>query len=483
MSQRHVASSPTLKGGLVESARVAFSFRNARARFGQPRTEVVPWLTLWFRNTYLWDEKREELLQLTVDAQTGSRCDPSHLGACWVEPGGGQGRRDLLERAYQLSRRHLQRAIAPRLNALQQEAERHLAVELARLERYYEQLLADLSRRNAPEKRQRTEQDRESRRHDLEQKFRLRVQAQLYAAELIDLRRFLVPVELKAGPAERRLELSYNCALHAFDPLACDHCLERTTQVWLCEHGHLSCPACSSDCVRCRSSRCACCEGDDLQSLCPDCLKVTAAQVPETAPAPAPVKKAPPPRPEPPRPVLKPLFAPFRHVGGLEERLVEPETLLSQNRLKECKAALEDLLACVPPSLEGLRQRLTEVLACFKKPWLERVRSELAGLKPAQAPKPTPVRAKAGSALPRVQEILRRTPGAHPEWVQQMLEISNRTASCFCEGVRPEVWAACLVYRSTRMTQAQAAGLYGVSTAQVSQHYRKVFDPARKPAG
>ncbi len=124
-------------------------------------------------------------------------------------------------------------------------------------------------------KRLQAEADWAARRAEMQDKFRLRVRAELACLEVVDLPRILMPARLVAGKSVRELVLSYNLLTREFDPLACEGCLGSTHVVWLCESGHLSCAKCHSTCLGCDRPVCRVCQSEDCARCravrCPAC--------------------------------------------------------------------------------------------------------------------------------------------------------------------------------------------------------------------
>jgi len=283
---RHLVTAASHRKGLADLARRTFGFRNARLELGEGLASVVPWATFHFRVTFLWDEKREDLVSIPVDLHTGGRVSLASLEKAWLDPGGLPGAdRGGLSAGLDFARRHLRGELAPRIQAMQNQARNHLEVEEARLASYYGGLMEDLARRlgsASPQrragleaKRLQAEADWAARRAEMQDKFRLRVRAELACLEVVDLPRILMPARLVAGKSVRELVLSYNLLTREFDPLACEGCLGSTHVVWLCESGHLSCAKCHSTCLGCDRPLCRVCSTEGCARCgagrCPGC--------------------------------------------------------------------------------------------------------------------------------------------------------------------------------------------------------------------
>ena len=288
---RHLVAGTSRRQGLAELARRTFGFRNARVELGEGLPSVVPWAIFHFHVTFLWDEKREDLVSIPVDLHTGARAPLASLEKAWLDQGGLPGAdRSNLPAGLEFARRHLRLELAPRIQALRAQAKSHLEVEEARLSSYYGGLLEDLGKRlrsasserraGLEAKRVQAEADWEARRAEMQDKFRLRVRAELACLEVVDLPRVLMPARLLVGKSAHERVLSYNLLTREFDPLACQVCLGATHVVWGCESGHVACARCHSACIACGRLVCRACPGQDCARcgarLCPECQACSA---------------------------------------------------------------------------------------------------------------------------------------------------------------------------------------------------------------
>jgi len=286
VSVRHVPGARGNRSGLEAAALKQFAFRNARAQFEPARPAAIPWAVFHYRVSYVWDEKREDLVRVGVDLHSGAVVDPVRLSAVYLEDGGLPGAdRGGLRRALDRSRHGLEQAVRPRVDAFTRQAARYHEVERTRLDRYFQELLTDLDRRErgAPperlaalrEKRAQVELDRDTRRRELDEKFRVRVAARLSCLEVVDVPRLLLPLALRTKHASRDLLLSHSFLTHQLDPLLCEGCGAAGFDVYLCCEGHLACPACFADCGACRRSTCRACAPPSCarcqHPVCPRC--------------------------------------------------------------------------------------------------------------------------------------------------------------------------------------------------------------------
>ena len=271
VSVRHLGGGRASHRSLEAEIGRAFGFRNARVALEPARSAAVPWVIFHFRLTCAWDEKREELLTVGVDLHTGGIVEARALEHAFLEPGPlPDAERGGLERAYDVACRELSRLVVPRVAAFTRESLRHREIEEARLEEYYQQILEDVAGRLAGAsaeravglraKREQAEAERETRRRDLEEKFRVKCSARLVCMELVDIPRVVVPARLETRSTCRRVRLSYNQFTHDFDRIPCDGCERPSLHFYLCGEGHLACPQCNRECPRCRTMACRACD-------------------------------------------------------------------------------------------------------------------------------------------------------------------------------------------------------------------------------
>ncbi len=472
---RHLPTPRNRKGDLPALARKAFAFRNADLQVESCTSEVTPWLFFHFRVVYQWDERRVELRTVGVDSLNGQCLEAGCLDRVWLEPGPASGRRDGVQASYEQAKQHLTRLIAPRLQSLQREASRYQEAERSRLERYYAEILADLSRRpGSDDKRQRFEQERSVRRQELEDKVRLRVSAELVQVELVDLPREHLRVCLKQRKLERPLTLSYNPARHDFDPVNCLSCHKPARSIWLCEQGHLLCDSCYGTCRDCRAPQCSCCLGQPRGPLCQSCQQ--AAPPPPAPPAPIPSKTtaASQRRSAPQKPVFSRIFADLTQRYTDLSRLLEPlEQPLQSNDFGRCEKLLREFQRELDPvAAAPVRDRVKACLDAFKAGRGDKILEKLRGLEPAATPLPRPQPRDLKwlmepLALYFQAEDLKRLEG----YVQKQLHELGEDLGWSWKWL-----AVALVYLNSSMTQKNVARVYRVSVNDVGRCARDIKD-------
>lgn len=530
---RHLVTGPTRRSGLDELARRTFGFRNARLQVREGHPATIPWVTFHFHVTFLWDEKREDLVSVAVDLQNGTRPPLERLARAWLDPGGLPGAdRTGLERGLAMARRHLEQQLAPRLKSLQEQVTRHAGTEEERLSSYYGRLVQDLDKRlrsAAPSrvaglqaKRSQAEAEWTARRAENLEKYRLRVRARLSCLEMIDLPRILLPATLTAGKAQRELVLSYSLLTHDFDPLACESCLGATRVVWLCDSGHLVCPTCYPSCPACGRASCHACPGGTCSTCgarrCNHCDKCActmkrsgehqaagqgsaharpgngrsaASAVGSEGNGGAPPASAAGNEKSPSasplallhgRTLVGELFADLLPwFQDLAQRLEPILELVDAQKYKPAASLVDDFEWKVPEEPEKhkvLKERLQRVASCLRSSSPAEVHARLRKLHthlPKVAPpraRPTEIQPRANQAIQAVRKRLSEMK-APPEYVEQVVQLLELKAGVIAQSSSdPAGFAAAACYLVSSNTQAQAGRWFGVSASVVSQRCR-----------
>ena len=310
------------KRGLADLAVKELAFPNARLSQAPRAAEaraLYHYLQVNFTAALITDEKREQLISVWLDAQSGAAVeDPawaSHVpleDACrqpdlpvaslaWLPEHAltsPQALAGLIERAAQAAVVPLADAIA----RLQSRAARHLELDRVRLEQYYDEMEADLagrlqrstddSRRAALDARlEAVRADRAAKLADVVAKYRLRLDLEPINVAVIAQPKIQLAVEIKNRHASVERTVVWDPLRHLLQPLLCDVCLRPGTKLMLCAGGHLVCadPACRApqctDCTRfyCRKcaaelTACVVCDRPvcrHSQVLCPECGRGT----------------------------------------------------------------------------------------------------------------------------------------------------------------------------------------------------------------
>ncbi len=291
------------KRGLLALARQTLAFPNARLSEAEHKGETAAlcnYARFNFKAALITDEKRERLVSVVMDAQSGfavpelahieqlarleEKAAFGHLLSApvrWLpahQPLSQPVLEGLLERA---TRAALDELAAP-LETLRHRAARYLELDRARLTGYYDDIARDLQRRTerASDDARRTsleaklaaaQAEREAKLADVEAKYRLRVELELVNLQVIVQPKILLPVRI--GNRTTRIERTvvWDPLLHRIEPLACDVCGRPATRLLLCSGGHLAHGDCllPEQCVDCKRVYCRLCA--DQMSRCVVC--------------------------------------------------------------------------------------------------------------------------------------------------------------------------------------------------------------------
>lgn len=495
---RHSPEARLTRPGVEQLLRETLAFRNARLDLGRPQRTCLPWALFHFRVTAVYDEKRELLATVGLDLQSGARLPAGVLKKVWLEEGPGPEPAPLegLTLAYERARAALPQELEGPARAFSREAERQLSVELARLEDYYREVLADLERRLAgasaerrpslAAKLEQTRKDRQLRRTDLEQKLRLRWTARLACLELVAVPRMVVPAQLTCKGASRTLLLSYNFLTHQPDPVLCQVCHRQEKVWWLCREGHLACPSCHQECSGCRKVRCPLCPsrtcagcGEPGCPCRPRCERCAAepAPPPPAPVAPAQVAAGPTPvaaAPEPSREglVIRAFASHLRVYRDLREELLSPDRLVARGQTREAGQQLQALARDVRADCGTLRQELREAGKALVSLWPQKALAHLERLAEQNVAVVSPFEQQVRQVLAEEEEST----------VEETLMLYERCRLLHKQGQRPEGWLAACFYLASfnsaagAVGQASAGEVFGVSGATVSQRARAIQD-------
>ena len=273
--------------GLLDLARQTLAFPNARLFDASGEGEsaaLCHYVRFNFKAALITDEKRECLVSVVMDVQTGvtvpelahieqlARLDEeSALGLLvnapvrWL-PGHQPLSQPVLEGLLERATHAALTELGAPLDTLRRRAARHLELDRARLTEYYDDIAHDLQRRiqrsssdgrhTALEgKLAATQAEREDKLADVEAKYRLRVELELINLQVIAQPKILVPVRIENRSARVERPVVWDPLLHRIEPLACDVCGRSATRLTLCSGGHLAHEDClspeqCSDCTR-----------------------------------------------------------------------------------------------------------------------------------------------------------------------------------------------------------------------------------------
>ena len=282
------------KRGLVDLARKRFGLPNARVDFvpkTQECSELHHYLQFNFKATILSEEKQEDAVSVTMDVQSGyAVAERAHLDLLalveaearfdgfplapprWTrhgEPLAAETLQKLLVRAEAAARTSL----APRLAALATRMEHHLALDLARINQYYDELAADLRRRQGrvdqidavrrqefDDKLAMIEAERRTKTADVSARYGLRIELELINTLLITQPKVTIAVNISNRTTTIQRTVIWDPLMHRLEALVCDVCGQPSDSLQLCSGGHLAHDAClAPQCVDCKRIFCRRC--------------------------------------------------------------------------------------------------------------------------------------------------------------------------------------------------------------------------------
>jgi hypothetical protein len=287
---------------LYDAVDKALSFPNAKlfpdARSSE-RWRLHHYAVFAFRISLIADEKREMILPMWMNVQGGHPVDGGGIervagfdaGPLWDrlepaavrwmdsptgDPVSEEVLRSLLERA----RKSAGEILGDTLKSQQVRLGRLLELDRARLQQYYDDLVADLDRRIGraePDrrviltaKRDTVETERAAKLRDVEQKYALRIELDLAAMALVAQPKMELDIEIRRRAETIRRTAVWDPLLHQVEPLVCDVCGRPGTALLLCEHGHLAHTECMApQCIDCKRAYCGRCA--DQISICSVC--------------------------------------------------------------------------------------------------------------------------------------------------------------------------------------------------------------------
>ena len=368
------------KQGLPDLVRKQFVLPNARvdtAPKAFPQAELHHYLLFNFKVALVSEEKQEELATVVMDVQAGCAVrdpalltrlevldtEPGHEGldaaaSRWGESGlplGAETFAALLPRAEAALRQDL----LPQLAILAARAERHLALDQARIEAYYGELATDLARRRTRagvdeaqlqslgQKLAALDAERAAKLADMRARYGVRAEAALANLLLVAQPKITLPIIISNRTTTISRTAIWDPLLHRLEPLVCDACGQPGEGLHLCHGGHLAHAGClSPQCVDCKRVFCHLC-ADQVTTCavcrrpvcrpslirCPICGRGTCradqglchaadgqpVELPKPVapvPAPAPAGKQPPAKPPPAAQITPPSKAPRPLAAG-----------------------------------------------------------------------------------------------------------------------------------------------------------------------
>ncbi len=282
------------KRGLFELAHEMFTFPNAylsKTKLGSVAARLCHYVRFNFKAALITDEKRERLVSIVMDAQSGlpvpglleeeglirleDRPAFEHLAPApvrWLPGHQDALSPPVLEGLLERANRAAVDGLAEALKSLRRRAARHLDLDRARLTEYYDGIMRDLEQRierttsdarraSLEDKLVAARAEREAKLDDVEAKYRLRVELELINLQVIVQPKVILPVHVEDREVTVDRVVVWDPLLHRVEPWACDVCGRSATRLMLCSGGHLVHEDCllPTQCVDCKRVYCRQC--------------------------------------------------------------------------------------------------------------------------------------------------------------------------------------------------------------------------------
>ena len=268
-----------------------FGFANGVARLRAVTEASVWYLVVHLKAIAVSEEKRETLLTLAFNCQTGAEVDEiaplleSRLAGGSSAAAGGEippSYEGLLRRIAARARR----AAPPLFTDFEKSLTRRLMRDLQRLTDYYTDIAAELEKKiarkqQAGEPAEREQAKLEATRQEMARKlanqrerYAMSIRLEPIAALQARMKVPLLELTLWRRKRSRETSWAYNPLLKRIERPACEACFEPIRQIWLCDDRvHLLCSGCAV-CPTCRKETCRLCHPRG----CPRCPAATAAR-------------------------------------------------------------------------------------------------------------------------------------------------------------------------------------------------------------
>jgi hypothetical protein len=222
-----------------------------------------PQIVFWFQAAFVSDQKEQIILPVAIDLHHGREVrhadellNPARL-AEHPSPPLPPARTSSLTRGYRLARSQILRSVTALANNRGRELTERCDIQIARLERYYADLRAELNEqkrraRNADEATARhaermvaLEREQQVRAAELRKKSILHVDLRLLQLLRIEQPKLLVQIVLAAEDhAAGRLEVVWDPLLESVEAISCPLCSKPSYDFTLSRSGQVGCEAC-----------------------------------------------------------------------------------------------------------------------------------------------------------------------------------------------------------------------------------------------
>lgn len=379
------------KRGLAELAQKQVALPNARLDPAPKALEEAQqhhYLLCNFKVTFVSEEKQEELVAVVMDVQAGHAVRDAtvlqHLEVMNPEPtfammpiaqprwpgaGAGDGSElapATLQALLPRAERALRQQLADQVTALTARMARHLTLDLARINDYYDEMAADLQQRqrrhgNDDDERQQSFADklamlaaeRSAKLQDARSRYGVRVEMELVNVLLVAQPKIVLPMVISNRTATITRTVIWDPLVHRLEPFVCEVCGEPGEGLYLCTGGHLAHATClAPQCIDCKRAFCQLCAAQVTECVvchrpvcapslvkCPTCKRGTCREhqqlchaadgQPATLPAPAaPTTPKPPPVAPPPAqspPTKPPTQSTSKSTSGAAKARAKPK--------------------------------------------------------------------------------------------------------------------------------------------------------------
>jgi len=262
-----------------------FTFANSK-KLGRllTRRMIGSYLLINFRVSIISDEKKEKIVTTITDEH--SLRTPMEL----IDPFLGLRsyyreekpemvmEKQPLEKVYEKAKRAAIKALDEDIKDLEASNLRRLKRDIGRIWNYYGELKKEL-RKKAMRRPFSEEKDKltskieainmefEKKRHDLIDKYALKVSLKPINACRIYLPKMIIEYEVQRKTLKKKMNFIWNPLLRNIEPLVCEACLEDIYTIYLCNELHLIGPKCYSKCSKCGKKICKKC----FPERCPNC--------------------------------------------------------------------------------------------------------------------------------------------------------------------------------------------------------------------
>jgi hypothetical protein len=238
---------------------------NTRLDIERVRPLHFPQAVFWLRAAFVSDQKEEEVVPVALDLHYGRQVrhlevllDHARLSETPSTPL-LEARRMSLASAYGLARDQALRTVASLANARHRQQREHTDRQIARMTRYYADLLSELDDQvtraqdrgdevaKFAGRREALQREEKIRVAELRQKATLRVDVRLLNVLVIGQPKLLVHAAVHAEKRDaEHLELVWDPLMEALEAVACPQCQRPTFAFAVDRHNKLVCPDCAT---------------------------------------------------------------------------------------------------------------------------------------------------------------------------------------------------------------------------------------------